>query len=63
MFVVERVARGHRYLYLAESVREQDRVRQRLIQPLGRKDQLQANGQLDRLLDCKRLAAPLCGEL
>lgn len=51
MFVVEKVARGHRYLYLAESVREQGRVRQRLIQPLGRKDQLQANGQLDRLLD------------
>ena len=51
MFVVEKVARGHRDLYLAESVREQGRVRQRLIPPLGRKDHLQANGQLDRLLD------------
>ncbi|RWA78334.1 MAG: hypothetical protein EOQ31_35410 [Mesorhizobium sp.] len=29
MFVVEKVARGHRYLYLAESVREGGRVRQR----------------------------------
>ncbi|WP_287364810.1 hypothetical protein [Mesorhizobium sp.] len=36
MFVVEKVARGHRYLYLAESVREGGRVRQRLIRPLGR---------------------------
>ncbi|RWA78092.1 MAG: IS1634 family transposase [Mesorhizobium sp.] len=51
MFVVEKVARGHRYLYLAESVREGGRVRQRLIRPLGRKDQLQASGELDRLVE------------
>ena len=51
MHVVEKVARGHRYLYLAESVREEGRVRQRLIRPLGRKDQLQASGQLDRLVE------------
>jgi hypothetical protein len=45
------VARGYRYLYLAESVREDGKVRQRLIRPLGRKDQLVASGQLERLLE------------
>ena len=50
MFVVERVARGHRYLYLVESVREGKQVRQRTIQALGRKDHLVASGALDRLL-------------
>jgi len=51
MFVVEKVARGHRYLYLAESVRENGRVRQRLIRALGRKDLLAASGELDRLAE------------
>ena len=51
MFVVEKVARGHRYLYLAESVRENRRVRQRLIRSLGRKDLLAASGELDRLAE------------
>jgi hypothetical protein len=50
MFVVEKVARGHRYLYLVESVREDGRVRQRIICPLGRKDVLHASGELDRLV-------------
>ena len=40
MYVVERVARGHRYLYLVESVREGKTVRQRTIKALGRKDAL-----------------------
>jgi putative transposase len=47
MHIVEKVARGHRYLYLAEG----GRVRQRLIRPLGRKDHLLASGQLERLLE------------
>jgi hypothetical protein len=51
MHVVEKVARGYRYLYLSESVREDGKVRQRLIRPLGRKDQLVASGQLERLLE------------
>jgi hypothetical protein len=39
MFVVEKAARGRRYLYLVETVREPGgRVRQRILQPLGRKD-------------------------
>nr|KIS30087.1 hypothetical protein TQ38_24720 [Novosphingobium sp. P6W] len=49
MYVVERVARGHRYLYLVESVREGKIVRQRTIKALGRKDVLAASGELDRL--------------
>jgi hypothetical protein len=50
MFVVERTSRGHRYLYLVESVREGKKVRQRTIKALGRKDVLAANGQLDLLV-------------
>ena len=50
MFVREKIARGHRYLYLVESVREGKRVRQRTIRALGRKDMLQASGELDRLI-------------
>ena len=50
MFVCEKVARGHRYLYLVESVREGKRVRQRTIRALGRKDVLHASGELDRLI-------------
>ena len=49
-FVRETTARGHRYLYLVESVREGKRVRQRTIRALGRKDVLQASGELDRLI-------------
>ena len=50
MFVREKVARGHRYFYLVESVREGGRVRQRTIRALGRKDVLHASGELDRLI-------------
>ncbi len=50
MFVREKTARGHRYLYLVESVREGDRVRQQIVRALGRKDVLLASGELDRLI-------------
>ena len=50
MFIREKIARGHRYLYLVESVREGKRVRQRTIRALGRKDVLHASGELDRLI-------------
>jgi len=50
MFVREKMARGHRYLYLVESVREGGRVRQQIVRALGRKDVLLANGELDRLI-------------
>ena len=50
MFVREKTARGHSYLYLVESLREGGRVRQRTIRALGRKDALLASGELDRLI-------------
>ena len=49
MFVREKSARGHTYLYLVENEREGGRVRQRIIRALGRKDVLLASGELDRL--------------
>ena len=49
MFVREKTARGHSYLYLVENEREGTRVRQRIIRALGRKDVLMANGELERL--------------
>jgi len=49
MYVREKTARGHTYLYLVESEREGDRVRQRIIRALGRKDVLLASGELERL--------------
>ena len=49
MFVREKTARGHSYLYLVENEREGGRVRQRIIRALGRKDVLLASGELDRL--------------
>jgi hypothetical protein len=50
MFVREKTARGHTYLYLVESVREGGRVRQQIVRALGRKDALLASGELDRLI-------------
>jgi hypothetical protein len=50
MFVREKSARGHRYLYLVENEREGGRVRQRIVRALGRKDVLLASGELDRLV-------------
>ena len=50
MFVREKTARGHRYLYLVESVRDGGRVRQQIVRALGRKDVLPARGELDRLV-------------
>ena len=41
MFVREKSARGHTYLYLVENEREGGRVRQRIIRALGRKERLQ----------------------
>jgi hypothetical protein len=49
MYVREKTARGHTYLYLVESEREGSRVRQRIIRALGRKDVLLASGELERL--------------
>jgi hypothetical protein len=50
MFVREKTARGHTYLYLVENERQGGRIRQRIIRALGRKDVLMASGELDRLV-------------
>jgi hypothetical protein len=50
MFVREKTARGHTFLYLVENEREGGRIRQRIIRALGRKDALMASGELDRLV-------------
>lgn len=39
-----------RYLQIAHSVREGQKVRQQIIATLGRLDVLQASGQFDRLI-------------
>jgi Transposase DDE domain len=49
MYVREKTARGHTYLYLVESEREGGRVRQRIVRALGRKDVLLVSGELERL--------------
>jgi hypothetical protein len=41
---------GHTYLQIVESRRKGDQVRQQVIATLGRVDELQASGQLERLL-------------
>jgi hypothetical protein len=49
VFLREKTAKGHTYLYLVESVREGGRVHQRIVHALGRKDALLAGGDLPRL--------------
>ncbi|MER8383090.1 hypothetical protein [Mesorhizobium sp. M1399] len=53
MFVREKNIRGYTYtytyLYLVESVREEGRMKQRIVHNLGRKDAVLASGDLDRL--------------
>jgi Transposase DDE domain len=49
MFVREKPIGPYRYVYLVESVREQGRTKQRIIKNLGRKEHVEANGDLDRL--------------
>jgi hypothetical protein len=49
MFVREKQIGPYRYVYLVESVREGGRTKQRIIKNLGRKEQVEANGDLDRL--------------
>jgi hypothetical protein len=49
MFVREKPIGPYRYLYLVESVREGGRTKQRIIKNLGRKELVEARGDLDRL--------------
>jgi len=49
MFLREKRIGAYSYIYLVESVREDGRVKQRVIKNLGRKDEVAASGELDRL--------------
>jgi hypothetical protein len=49
MFVREKPIGPYRYVYLVESVRENGRTKQRIIKNLGRKELVEAKGDLDRL--------------
>src|SRR5215203_791312 len=49
MFVREKRINGYTYLYLVETVRENGRAKQRIIQNLGRKEAVTASGALERL--------------
>jgi Transposase DDE domain len=50
MFVREKRIGPYTYVYLVETVREDGRVRQRIIRNLGRKEEVEHNGDLDRLV-------------
>ena len=50
MYFRRKQSQGRVYLQIVESHRSGDAVRQRVIATLGRLDELQASGQLDRLL-------------
>ena len=49
MFVREKRIGPYTYVYLVETVREDGRVRQRIIRNLGRKDVVEQRGDLERL--------------
>jgi Transposase DDE domain len=50
MYFRKKTSAGRSYLQIVESRREGDQVRQQVIATLGRIDELQASGQLERLL-------------
>ncbi len=49
MFVREKRIGAYSYLYLVETVREDGKTKQRIIRNLGRKEVVEAGGDLDRL--------------
>jgi hypothetical protein len=50
MFVREKRIGPYTYVYLVETVREDGRVKQRIIRNLGRKEEVERSGDLDRLV-------------
>src|ERR1700761_7408877 len=48
MFVRDKRIGPYTYVYLVETVREDGRVKQRIIRNLGRKEGVQRNGDLER---------------
>src|SRR5271166_5031003 len=49
MFVREKRVGAYSYLYLVETVRENGKTKQRIIRSLGRTEDVEARGDLDRL--------------
>src|SRR6516162_6251749 len=49
MFIREKRIGAYSYLYLVETVRENGKTKQRIIRNLGRKEVVEAAGDLDRL--------------
>ena len=49
MYFRKKTSAGRAYLQIVESRREGDQVRQQVIATLGRYEELQASGQLERL--------------
>jgi DDE family transposase len=49
MFIREKRIGGYSYIYLVETVREDGKTKQRIIRNLGRKEAVEAAGDLDRL--------------
>ena len=49
MFVREKRIGRYTYVYLVETVREDGRIKQRIIRNLGRKEDVERRGDLDRL--------------
>src|SRR6516165_533674 len=50
MYFRRKTSAGRAYLQIVESRRDRDQVRQQVIATLGRFDELQASGQLERLV-------------
>ena len=50
MFFRKKTSKGHKYLQIVENIRDNGRVRQRVIATLGRIDKLEESGQLASLL-------------
>src|SRR6476469_7313067 len=50
MYFRRKTSSGRAYLQIVESRRDGDQVRQQVVATLGRFDELQASGQLERLL-------------
>ena len=49
MFIREKRIGAYTYVYLVETVREGGKIKQRIIRNLGRKEAVEAAGDLDRL--------------
>lgn len=64
MYFRKKTSKGHTYLQIVEGIRENGKVKQRIIATLGRLDQLESKGQLASLLasgaKCSEEVAILC---